>query len=167
MYTLREANEGDYGFLYDLHRAAMKNYVDQTWGWDEAFQQRMFRESFDPRPLRIVQVAGQDAGVIWVERRPAEIFLSLIEIHPIYQGRGIGTAVVGDIFSEARDAGLPVTLRVLKVNPARKLYERLGFVVVGEIPTHYLMSTAVAQDAADESSMRTLPAICPDSSIRG
>jgi ribosomal protein S18 acetylase RimI-like enzyme len=32
-----------------------------------------------------------------------------------------------------------VTLQVLKVNPARRLYERLGFRVTGETPTHFLM----------------------------
>ena len=30
-----------------------------------------------------------------------------------------------------------ITLRVLKVNPARGLYERLGFSVIRETETHY------------------------------
>ena len=34
---------------------------------------------------------------------------------------------------------MPVELQVLKVNPARRLYGRLGFQVTGETETHYLM----------------------------
>jgi ribosomal protein S18 acetylase RimI-like enzyme len=34
---------------------------------------------------------------------------------------------------------LPVSLRVLKINPARQLYLRLGFSVIGETETHYWM----------------------------
>ena len=39
-YTLRPATAEDYAFLYDLHVATMKEYVAQTWGWDDAVQQR-------------------------------------------------------------------------------------------------------------------------------
>jgi hypothetical protein len=40
---------------------------------------------------------------------------------------------------DAQDGGLPVTMCVLKFNPARRLYERSGFAIVGEIETHYPM----------------------------
>jgi hypothetical protein len=43
---------------------------------------------------------------------------------------------------ESDQTQLPVKLRVLKVNPARRLYERLGFIHKGETPTHYLMERA-------------------------
>jgi hypothetical protein len=38
-----------------------------------------------------------------------------------------------------RVAGTPATLYVLKVNPSRRLFERLGFRVIEETPTSYLM----------------------------
>lgn len=60
---------------------------------------------------------------------------------PAYQRRGIGAAILRDVIAEARAGGHAVALRVLKVNPARRLYERLGFAVVGESDTHYLMRT--------------------------
>ncbi len=43
--------------------------------------------------------------------------------------------------AQARAEGVPVALQVLKVNPARHLYERLGFSVVGETAMHCLMRT--------------------------
>lgn len=47
------------------------------------------------------------------------------------------------LLQEAFDQYLPVRLRVLKVNPARRLYERLGFKVVEEADTHYLMEAVL------------------------
>jgi ribosomal protein S18 acetylase RimI-like enzyme len=78
-------------------------------------------------------------GVLQVKRTEAEVVLQNIRIAPAWQRRGLGTAIIQDILGEARYDGLPVALRVLKVNPARRLYERLGFAVTGETPTHYKM----------------------------
>jgi hypothetical protein len=43
---------------------------------------------------------------------------------------------------EAREANLPIRLRVLAVNPAKALYERLGFVVVEMTPERQFMEGA-------------------------
>jgi len=139
-YTLRPATAEDYPFLYDLHVATMKEYVAQTWGWDNAVQQAMFRENFTPERGRIVMVDGRAVGVFTAERRPAEWFIWAIAIGPEMQGRGLGAALLRDQLATAARDGLPTRLQVLLVNPARQLYERLGFAIIDETPTHYLMS---------------------------
>lgn len=141
MYSLRPAEATDFNFVYDLHRSAMRDYVDQTWGWDEDFQARVFKQWFDPARFQIVVVDGENVGLLSVERRLTELFLSTLEILPAYQRRGLGSEVIRSILAEAEAEQLPVALQVLKVNPARELYARLGFGVVGETPTHYLMRT--------------------------
>ena len=35
LWTLRPASAHDRDFLFDLHRATMKEYVDATWGWND------------------------------------------------------------------------------------------------------------------------------------
>ena len=65
--------------------------------------------------------------------------MAIIEISPDYQRRGIGTILMHDLLRKAAARGISVTLQVLKVNPARVLYERLGFELTGETGTHYLM----------------------------
>lgn len=130
-YKLRQATQTDHDFLYHLHISTIRDAVEATWGWDEEFQRRYFEERWDPGPRQIIVVEGQDVGVVQVETYEDEIFLALIEVALEWQGKGIGTAVIRDLQARAREAGLPVTLHVLKANPkARKLYERLGFVVV-------------------------------------
>ena len=139
MYALRPATEADYDFLYRLHTATMKEYVAALWGWDEAAQQRMFRERFDPSSRQVIVVDGQDAGALEVEWGKDEVFIDNIGIAPEFQRRGIGAAILKDIFDEAAARGLPVALRVLRGNPARRLYERLGFVVVEETTERFFM----------------------------
>ncbi len=141
MYSLRPATADDYDFLRWLHRATLREYVDQTWGWDEDCQATLFRERFDPSRDQIVLLDGQDAGVLRVERREGELFLASLLIAPAYQGHGVGTAILEDLKAEAARAGVPLGLQVLKVNPARRLYERHGLRVTAETATHYLMST--------------------------
>ena len=141
MYMLRQATEADFAFLYHLHRATMKDYVAQTWGWDEAVQAAMFKDRFDPGRSYIVVVGGRDVGFLSMERRIDTLFLANLQILPEEQGQGLGTAIIKAILAQAYDEGISVSLQVLKVNPARHLYERLGFVVSGETATHYLMST--------------------------
>jgi len=129
-YTLRQATGDDFAFLYDLHRTTIREAVEATWGWDEAFQRRRFREHFDPTGSQIIVVAGRDVGVLQVEQWGDEIFLGLIEIAISHQGRGLGTRVIKDVLALAHAENRPVSLHVLKTNPrARRLYRRLGFVV--------------------------------------
>ena len=112
----------------------------RTWGWYGGFQRRFFVENWDPGPRRIIVVEGRDVGVVQVEWYVDEVFLALIEVGPAWQGRGIGTAVIGDVQAQAQEAGLPVTLHVLKTNrDARRLYERLGFVIVERREERYVM----------------------------
>jgi ribosomal protein S18 acetylase RimI-like enzyme len=137
--SLRPATQEDYEFLWWLHCATMRPYVEKTWGWDEQWQAKYFHDHFDPTTRQVIECDGVPVGCISVERREDCIFLAAIEIAPDYQSRGIGTGLIGDLCNEANGRGVPVELQVLKVNPARRLYERLGFAVIGETETHYMM----------------------------
>jgi GNAT superfamily N-acetyltransferase len=137
---LRQATERDVDFLWWLHGATMRTYVEAIWGWDEAVQRELFQERFDPARLQIVERAGEAIGYISVERREHSIFLSAIEVEPDSQSQGIGTRLIRDLQDEAERQGIPVRLRVLQGNPARRLYERLGFAATGETETHIMMN---------------------------
>jgi ribosomal protein S18 acetylase RimI-like enzyme len=147
-FSLRPATAKDYDFLYRLHAVSMRPYVELLWGWEEAWQQEYFARKFDVARRKIIQIDGQDAGVLVVEQRAYEIYLALIEILPAYQGKGVGTAIISSLLETAREKGEPVILHVLKSNtPARRLYERLGFVIAAEEDYRYKM----AWNAPDQS----------------
>ncbi|GIK36963.1 MAG: hypothetical protein BroJett011_07960 [Chloroflexota bacterium] len=140
-YSLRPAMESDYEFLYQLHAATIRPVVEATWGWDEAFQAEYFRTHWDATRRQIVQGNGVDIGTITLEQHQTAIFLALVEIHPDYQGRGIGTALIRDVVAAAHRRGLRVELQVLKANVrARRLYEQLGFQITEERAERYVMT---------------------------
>jgi ribosomal protein S18 acetylase RimI-like enzyme len=49
---------------------------------------------------------------------------------PPQRGRGIGTALMNSLIARADAVDKPVTLHVEPWNPAKNLYERLGFETV-------------------------------------
>ena len=147
---MRPATQNDFDFLYALHVATMKDYVDQTWGWNDAFQEMRFRETFDPEDTRIITLDGRDIGMVATQARDADVFLALIEIQPEHQRQGIGAAIIQEIIATGIRMKKPVFLHVLRANPARSLYERLGFSVVAETPTHLHMRTTLPEDGTQD-----------------
>ncbi|TCC24641.1 GNAT family N-acetyltransferase [Kribbella speibonae] len=134
---LRPAAADDDEFLYDLHRRALGEVIEATWGpWDDDVQREFHRNWFVPEAVEIVLVGGRRAGMVQAAMTDAATFyVSRIEIAPEMQGSGVGTAVLRGLLDRARASGAHVVeLHVLQRNRARDLYERLGFQVVGVEP---------------------------------
>jgi ribosomal protein S18 acetylase RimI-like enzyme len=146
---MRPALDSDLSFLWWLHQVTMRDYVEKTWGWDSAFQEQRFREVFvaDRDGLEIIEESAERIGCLRIVRDATRWFLAAIEIAPSHQGKGVGTLLVENVCQDADALGVPVDLRVLKVNPAIRLYWRLGFALVGETNTHYLMRRGPARTA--------------------
>ncbi len=145
-YALRPATDADYDFLYQLHAATIRPAVEATWGWDDAFQQELFRSRWNPAKTQVVMVDGKMVGTLRLVENQDEIFLALIEIHPDHQNHGLGTTIIQDILTEAHQRSLPVLLHVLKANEAaRRLYERLGFAIIEEREERYIMKSSTPQ----------------------
>ncbi|MBA2736054.1 MAG: GNAT family N-acetyltransferase [Pyrinomonadaceae bacterium] len=132
----RQITNNDLEFLWKLHNLALKDYVAQTWDWDEDWQRLDFTEKFNPADGKIIVGGGVDAGFWRTIERETETLLVSIRILPEFQNRGIGTKIIKNLLNESKN---PVRLQVLKVNPARRLYEKLGFEIFDETETHFKM----------------------------
>ena len=130
--TFRPATHADHPFLWELHSASFKVYVEEIWGWDEAQQIEMFNARFNPENIKIIQLDGHDVGRLDVDYQAEEVFLSLIAIAPAFQGQSIGTHIIRNIIKHAHAENKAVSLRVLRPNPAQHLYKRLDFEVTQE-----------------------------------
>ena len=51
-WRLRPITHDDFEWAYTLHKAALGEYVERTWGWDERVQRRMFSDSVDDQGAR-------------------------------------------------------------------------------------------------------------------
>jgi ribosomal protein S18 acetylase RimI-like enzyme len=129
--SLRPATPADAEFCYQLHKAAMGEYVTAIWGWDERIQRAFHERGFNPRRWQIITGRQADIGMLDVDYRPGEIYLARIEIHPSHQGHGIGTRIISALLEEAERTGQDLVLEVLTVNRrAQALYRRLGLTEV-------------------------------------
>jgi ribosomal protein S18 acetylase RimI-like enzyme len=125
--VLRPATPADSEFCYQLHKAAMGDYVAAIWGWDEQVQRGWHARAFNPARWQIITTGGTDIGMIDVEHRPREIYLARIELAPDHQGHGTGTRLIRALAGEAAQNGQDLVLDVLAVNRrAQALYQRLG-----------------------------------------
>lgn len=59
----------------------------------------------------------------------AEIRLVDISLSPAWRGRGLGTRLLEALCRQADQLQRPIVAHVETFNPARRLYERLGFVI--------------------------------------
>jgi ribosomal protein S18 acetylase RimI-like enzyme len=141
VYRIRPATLEDTGFLADVVLMATRAQGRLP----EAFDEPAWRRAFTA--LTRKQICGEVAdsttsviesgsgpiGRLRITRSTDRIELSGIQLLPHAQGRGIGTAIIEDLKAQAQAAGIPLDIGVEKDNPrARRLYERLGCVQVGE-----------------------------------
>lgn len=84
---------------------------------------------------------GQNLEDIDDECESDEFYIDTLAVLPDYRNRGIAAELLKATIERARKYGKPAGLLVDKINPrARRLYERIGFVQVGERPfVHVLM----------------------------
>ena len=133
-FSLRPATAADIEFCFDLHRSTFYEYVTEIWGWDDGDQRAIHARTFKPERTQIVTVNGVDVGRLDIDDGEEEIFLSLIELSPTHQGRGIGSRLIRALLGRAAAEGKPLALNVLEVNHrAYALYRRLGFTEVRRI----------------------------------
>jgi ribosomal protein S18 acetylase RimI-like enzyme len=136
-YELRPVTADDLAFLWGLKIKTLKDYIDQTFGWDDNVAMWYLEEGLPG--TEIVLIDQQPVGQLKVVEEDDELYLSEIGLMPQFQGCGIGGGIIRDIQDNARSLGKTVRLQVMKVNPAKRLYERLGFEQYDESETHYKM----------------------------
>jgi ribosomal protein S18 acetylase RimI-like enzyme len=123
----RPARPDDFDFLLELTRASLGPYVEEIWGWDDETQRRIQAAWQERGGVEILERDGRAIGCLKVTNEPDHVFLDRVALLPDSQNRGLGTRLVREVMDDAARRGLPVRLSVLANNPARRLYERLGF----------------------------------------
>ncbi|MBI4910064.1 MAG: GNAT family N-acetyltransferase [Acidobacteria bacterium] len=156
--SLRPTTEGDEGFLRVVYAESRREELDQV-EWPDGQREAFLRSQFDAQAahyikhypgaeFQIIEVAGQAAGRLYVRRTAPEIRIMDIALVPEYRGKGIGTALLGQLIDEGRAARQMVTIHVEKWNPALRLYERLGFRVIEERGAYWFLQWAASEAAA-------------------
>jgi ribosomal protein S18 acetylase RimI-like enzyme len=151
---LRPVEAADRAFLVELYgstREAELAQVDWPDGAREAFVEQQFtaqdahyRANYPGATLDVIEVDGVPAGRLYVHGGPSDIRIMDIALAPEFRGRGIGTALLRSLMEEADSSGRKLSIHVEMNNPARSLYDRLGFEPAGEHGVYVLMERAPA-----------------------
>ena len=140
-YKLRPYTQADFEFVYRIKKIAYRPYVEKFWGaWDEE-KQRVFFADFIKKvqnSLLIIEYKSSSIGIYHGDMTEPDIYeIGNIIVDPNHQGQGIGTDILLNMIKKY--SKVKMQLRVFKGNPAVDLYHRLGFMIVDETRTHYIM----------------------------
>ena len=148
--TLRPAGASDSDFLLQVYASTREEELQLVdWSADQkaAFvraqfeaQDTEYRRNYPDASFDVVEIDSEPAGRLYVDRRADDIRIVDITLLPTYRGRGIGTALLRGLLAEAAASGKRLSIHVEVHNPARALYERLGFVPIEERGVYLLMA---------------------------
>jgi GNAT superfamily N-acetyltransferase len=108
-----------------------------------AQQHERFAHQWQVAEVRIITAADEDIG--WMQTAPADDAVFLKQRYYLderFQRRGIGSRVMWGLIEETRHAHMAITLGVGEINPARRLYERMGFRIAHEDQQGYRANAA-------------------------
>ena len=129
--TRRAASQADLPFLLALRSESMGPHLDAA-GIDRSDEAQLARVLHRFECADLLLADGKPVGLLKLQREPGEWRLLQVQLAETVRGQGLGQRVLQEVLADAAQSGARVTLTVLKANPAKALYERLGFRVTGE-----------------------------------
>ena len=146
-YTIRRATSADEPFLLEMLYQSL--YVEngaEPFSRDVLNQPRIARYvkgwgregdmgfvAIDSKSLKPIGAvwsrlsSGEDKGFAYLDDATPEMGIAVLAEH---RGMGVGTALVRKLLAEAVGIFPAISLSVSPNNPAKRLYEKLGFVTV-------------------------------------
>jgi GNAT superfamily N-acetyltransferase len=136
--TLRPARTHDFDFCEALYFAGMESIIREL-KLDRVAQVLSLRRQWEMTQVRIITLDGADIGWLQSTTRGDALFLAQLFVQASFQRRGIGTEVINRLIGEAARGCQAVELAVVRVNPALRLYEPLGFRITHEDDRKFYM----------------------------
>lgn len=148
--TLRPAADTDDAFIAALYASTRADEMAQT-GWPPAqraafllhqhrAQHAYYQAHYARADWLVIERDGERIGRLYLAEWSDDVRIIDISLVRAARGHGIGAALLTDVCAWAAAKGKPVSIHVEKNNPARRLYGRLGFVVVADKGVYDLMT---------------------------
>lgn len=148
-YRFEEYKEGDFNILYEMKKDNFKWYVEKLYGWDEE-KQINFHKDFiaeHRKHIRVIKSGNEIIGIFtnYIDENNESV-ISLFYIDKKYQRQGIGTDILNKQLEVDDKNNRNTILQVFKENPARLLYQKVGFEIYEETTSHYKMRKFVKEN---------------------
>ena len=139
-FSLRPAAEADFDPVLALSIRVMREHLERVGRFDPERRRDRMRRQFDAGILRIIEQDGAMAGCIGVDAKDVAVEIHSLFLETEAQRRGLGSTIVRGLL--AAYPGRPFRIEVLKESPARRFWERHGFVLTGETAFDWQMERA-------------------------
>ncbi|MEW6982233.1 GNAT family N-acetyltransferase [Colwelliaceae bacterium 6471] len=147
--TLRKYTLDDMPFMQELYASTREselaitnfseqekmNFVAQQFSAQIShYTQHYCTDCFD-----IIELDGMPIGRLFVDHWDKEIRIVDIALTAEYRNKGLGTYLFNLLFEQASACKKSITIHVEHNNPAKSLYERLGFTLKTQTNEIYLL----------------------------
>jgi GNAT superfamily N-acetyltransferase len=147
--SLRPITDADMLFLKTLYattREAELERVNWTPEQKAAFidhqfnaQHEHWQTNYTNTSWDVIERDGKPIGRLYVARWQEEIRIVDIALIPEARSGGLGEKLIRALFDEGDRSGRKVTVHVEIYNPAKRLYERMGFVLAQDLGVYHLL----------------------------
>lgn len=133
----RPATEADFEYILDLSIRTMRAHLERIGRFDPERRRARMRQHLDAGSLHVIAREGATIGCCGLYDRGPHMELHSVFLEPALQGRGLGA----EVFAALREAhpGRAWWIEVLKESPARRFWERQGFVLTGDAPFDWIL----------------------------
>jgi ribosomal protein S18 acetylase RimI-like enzyme len=157
----RPMAEEDLPFVAALFASTRADEVAQT-GWPPEMQRAFLAQQHHAQHVHyqahypaaewlIIEQEGEPVGRLYLDQSAGRHHVIDISLLPELRGRGVGGAIMADVLDAARAAGQSVSIHVERHNPARRLYDRLGFTQLEDQGVYLLLEWRAPDDARDQA----------------
>jgi ribosomal protein S18 acetylase RimI-like enzyme len=137
---LNPVTKSDADCLAELRVRAMKESLEAVGRFDPIRAKNRFLENFDPLFTREILVNTERVGFIVVKEVEDYLYLDHLYIDPQHQSKGIGAAVLQQVFHDADIRSKAIKLGALKESRSNDFYRRHGFIYIesSDWDNHYI-----------------------------
>ncbi len=147
--SLRQYQNSDLPFMQELYASTREEELALTnlsLKEKQAFiaqqfsaQYMHYTQNYCTDNFNIIEHNGKAVGRLFVDYWRREIRVVDISLVSSHRNKGLGTYLFNKLFKKAKQSSRSVTIHVEHNNPAKRLYERLGFVVKSKTNEIYLL----------------------------
>ncbi len=139
---LEKSKPTDQPFLEQLYYSTREDELMQI-NWSEQQKQQFsimqfiaqksdYEKRYPNAIQQIIYVKKKAAGCLYTNETDNNIHVIDIALLPQFRNKGVGKFILQQLKNKAKKQQKTMSLNVIKTNPAKHLYERLGFISIKE-----------------------------------
>ena len=138
MFELKLYEEKDRELYLNTQKDAFEKYIIEFFGKFNPSVMQQHLKKLKSNLFKIL-IEKDIAGFVYFKEEEDRITVDVLCLFPEFRNSGLGSQVLRSFIEQANQLNKPIYLDTFKTNPAKRFYERHGFVVDGENHSHYVL----------------------------